>query len=44
MSTTKSVIDVNGIRYELAHLLGRALSANMTETPGSFGITVGRWR
>ena len=21
-----------------------ALSANMTETPGSFGITVGRWR
>ena len=23
MSTTKSVIDVNGIRYELAHLLGR---------------------
>ena len=22
----------------------RALSANMTETPASFGITVGRWR
>ena len=29
----------------LAHIEnGRALSANMTETPGSFGITVGRWR
>ena len=23
---------------------GAALSANMTETPASFGITVGRWR
>ena len=22
----------------------KALSANMTETPASFGITVGRWR
>ena len=27
-----------------AVLLTASLSANMTETPASFGITVGRWR
>ena len=29
---------------ELALSLGEALSANITETPATFGISVGRWR
>ena len=28
----------------VGYITGSALSANMTETPETFGITVGRWR
>ena len=35
-----NVTDNVALRYQT----GTSLSANMTETPATFGITVGRWR